>query len=124
MSIFSVIIFGALSLVISVGFYLRSLSEIKVSLGEVESKKALAMANLCAESALLKLESVINYSGNETLVVDGKSCDILAVGGSGNLSRVVKTQSTVSGYTKKIKVEVLQISPAMQISSWETVPDF
>lgn len=119
----SILIIGALILVISVGLSLRSVSETQISLAQQEAHRALALANLCAEVALMKLESVLNYSGNETVNVDGLSCDIMSIEGSGNLNRIVKAKSTISGYTKKVKVVVSRISPVMQITSWEEVGD-
>lgn len=123
-ALMSVLIISAVLLIISVGLSLRSINEASMSLGEQESRKALAMADLCMEKALMKLESVLNYAGNESIILGDKSCDILTVSGNGNFNRTVQTQGTVSNYTKKIKVEVSQISPIMQILSWEEVAEF
>lgn len=123
-ALISILIVGAVILSISIGVSLRSLGETAISLGQQHSNRALALATVCAETALMKLESVLNYSGNESIIVNGDSCDILAVGGSGNLNRTVEAQSTVSGYTRKIRVEVGRVSPKLQISSWEEVAGF
>jgi len=123
-ALISVLIVGAVVLVVSIGVSLRSVGESNMSLGEQESHRALALANLCAEQALMKLESSLNYGGNESIIIGDESCDILTVGGAGNLARTVKTLSAVSGYTRRIKVEVSRISPTMQISSWESVGSF
>lgn len=123
-ALISILITGTLLLAIAIGVSLRSIGQTQVSLGEQESHRALALANLCAETALMKLESVLDYPGNETIIIDGESCEILTVAGGGNFNRTVKTQSTVAGYTRKITVEVPQISPDMQISSWKEVADF
>lgn len=120
----SILIIGAMVLVISIGVALRSVDEAYMSLGEQEAGRAIALANLCAEQALMKLKNDSNYSGNESIIVEGESCDILAVDGTGNSNRTVRSKSTVSGFTKKVKVEVLQINPEMQINSWEEVSDF
>jgi len=123
-ALISVLIVGAVVLVVSIGISLRSVDESNMSLDEQESHRALALANLCAEQALMKLESSLNYNGNESIIVGDESCDILTIGGAGNLTRTVKTSSVVSGYTRRIKVEVSRISPIMQISSWESVGSF
>ena len=123
-ALISILIIGAVILSISIGVSLRSIDETKMSLDQQESHKALALANLCAEQALMKLTSVLNYTGSESIIIDGETCDIFLITGSGNLNRTVKTQSTVSGYTGKVKLEVSQVSPAMQISSWEEVAGF
>jgi len=123
-ALISILILGAMMLVISIGVSLRSIGETDMALSEQESHRALALANLCAEQALMKLESILSYSGNESIIIGSESCDILAISGSGNFTRTVKTQSTVSGHTKKVQVVVSQISPTMQIASWEEVADF
>ena len=123
-ALIAILIIGAVVLTVSIGLSVRSLGETAMSLGVQESHKALALANLCGELALGKLQSILHYAGNESILVGSESCDILTIGGSGNFSRTVKTQSTVSRYVKKVKIEVSQISPVMQITSWEEVADF
>ena len=123
-ALISILIIGAIMLAISIGLSLRSIGETNMSLAEQESHRALALANLCAEQALMKLESTLDYAGGEPITIGSESCDILTISGSGNFNRTVKTQSAVSGYTKKVRVEVSQISPTMQITSWEEVGDF
>lgn len=123
-ALISILIIGAIVLVISIGLSLRSIGETDMSLSEQESHKALALANLCVEQALMKLEAILNYAGNESIIIGSESCAIRPISGSGNLNRIVETQSTVSGYTKKIKAVVSQISPTMKITSWEEVSNF
>lgn len=123
-ALISILIIGAIILVISTGLSLRSIGESSMSFAQEQSQKAAALANLCAEQALMKLESVLNYSGNEIMTVDGMSCTIFTITGSGNTNRTVTTQSTIGGYTKKTKLVVAQISPTMQITSWQEVADF
>jgi len=123
-ALISILIVGALILTISVGLSLRSIGESGMSLDEQESNRALALANVCAETAAMKLVSIFHYAGNESIIEAGESCDILPISGSGNMNRTVKTQSTVSGYTRKIRVKVAQVSPLMVILSWEEVGEF
>ncbi len=123
-ALISLSIAGIIATVIVVGIFLSAVTETDMSLISQESNKALALANLCAEQALFRLVTTLNYSGNESIIIEGKSCEILSIEGTGNFNRVIKTQSTVSKYTKKIKIEVSQISPVVEISSWEEVSDF
>lgn len=123
-ALISVLIIGAVILVISIGVASRSISETQMSFSEQQSHKALALANLCAEHALLKLGKSLDYTGGELITVDEESCDVLAVQGSGSANRTIKAQSIVSGYIKKVKVEVLEVLPVIQIASWEEVADF
>lgn len=122
-ALISILIIGVLVLMISVGVSLRSIGETNMSLGEEKAHRALALADLCAEKGLMKIVSVLNYAGNESMIVNGESCDILPVEGSGN-SKTLKTKSTISGHTRKLKVSISQISPVMTVSGWEEVADF
>ena len=123
-ALISVLIISAVVLTIGISVSLRSIGEMKMSFDKQESRRALALAGLCAEQALMKLESVFNYAGNESITIDGESCDILPIGGSGITNRTISAQSTVSNYTKKIKIEVTQISPVLEIASWQEVANF
>lgn len=120
----SILIVGALVLLIAVGVSLRSISEINMSLDQESSKKALFLANLCSEQALMKLKKSLNYSGNESIIIGQDTCSILPVEGIGNSSRIIKTQSTFSKYTKKVKIVIQQVNPLMKILSWNEVGDF
>lgn len=117
----SVLIIQTVTLAIVLAVGLRSVGESNMSGGEQQSHRALALANLCAELAMMRLESVLQYAGNQTITVGSDTCQILTIEGSGNLNRKVKTQSTIAGYTKKMNVTVTRISPSMQITSWKEV---
>jgi len=119
----SVLIIGALVLLLSVGASMRGVSDIAMSIAQQHSARALSLANTCAETALMKLENTLRYQGNESILVGGESCMIYPVEGAGNLNRTIKTASTVSGYTKKVLVTVSRVSPRMQIALWREVPD-
>ena len=123
-ALISILIISAVVLVISLGLLNRSYEETTMGFGEQESHRALALANLCAELALIKLESILNYAGSESIIEGGESCDILPIEGVGNFNRTVKTRRTVSKYSKKVKIEITRISPELNIASWEEVADF
>jgi hypothetical protein len=120
----TILIVASVTLIIAVGLSLRSIGESQMSFAEESSHRALALANLCAEKALMKLEDTFNYSGSESINIGENSCDILSIEGSGNTNRIVKTQSTVSNHTRKVKLEVAVVSPIMEITSWREVADF
>lgn len=120
-ALISVLIIESVILVIVAGLSMRSISETGVSMSEHHSHRALALANLCAETALLKLESVLNYAGSESVIVGSDSCNIAAISGSGNMNRTVETSSTISGHIRRAQVQVAVISPVMQITSWTEI---
>lgn len=123
-AITSILIVSAIVLAIGIGVSLRAIGETDMSLGEELSIRALNLADACAEDAMLKLKNNLSYSGDESIVIDGSnSCDILLVEGSGNNNRIIKTESLVGGYKRKVKVEITTVSP-LNVASWGEVSDF
>ncbi len=123
-ALISVLIISAIVVLIATSASLISIGESDMALQENQARESFYLADFCAEYALMKLESVLNYSGNKTVTLGQNSCNILSIEGSGNYNRVVKVQSTFSGQTRKVKVQISQISPTMQITSWQGVSDF
>ena len=124
-ALISVVIVSALMLMVAIGLSLRSVSDLELSSAGESAARARALANACAEEAIVKLKGNLSYLGNETIIVDGgDSCTIVAVLGSGNTNRTIETQAVVNTYVKKIQVIILLLRPTLTISSWAEVPDF
>ena len=124
-ALISVVIVSGLMLIVAVGLSLRSMGDLDLSSAGESAARARALANACAEEAIVKLKGNLSYSGNETIIVDGSdSCTIVTVLGSGNTNRTIETQALVGLYTKKIQVSVLSLRPALVISSWAEIADF
>lgn len=120
----SVLVVSVIMLSVFVGATSRSISGLNVTSALSSSLQAEALARTCAEYALLELERTLDYAGDESLAVAEGSCDILPVLGSGNTNRTVEAESTVSNTTRRVKVVVSQISPELNISSWNNVAEF
>lgn len=118
-------------LVISIAGTAIALTLLWLSTGSTKSRIAITgssqageLANLCAEVALNNLKRNINYSGNETISVTEGSCQILSVLGSGNNNRTIQTSGTVGTYIRKVEVQIQEVSPQIQLTSWQEVADF
>jgi hypothetical protein len=126
--LYIVIVVGGILLIVSIAVSLRSVGESDISFDDIQSNKAVSLANVCAEVATMKLLTVRDYAGSEILTINGDTCEIVSVSGSGNTSRVITVSSTVStavgNYTKKVKVNVSKISTSTQITSWQEVGSF
>lgn len=119
----AVLIIGAVGLAIAISLTLLSAGFAKTSLVIQQSQQAKSLANACAEYGLEKLRESTGYAGNETLTIGSSTCSVLAVLGSGNSNRTVQTTSTVGTITRKIKVLVSQVTPQIQLTSWQEVAD-
>ncbi len=120
----SVLIVSALSLAVSIGVSMRSISGAHMGLSYKRSHQAHILATSCVYEALTALERDLEYAGNEDIIIEDKTCHVYTIEGEGNEDRVVKIEASVDGFVKKIRVEVLRISPTMQIASWKHVVDF
>lgn len=94
----------------------------KSSFALEQSNQAKALANACAEEALLKLKQDLSYAGNETITLASGSCQIQDVKGTGP-NRIIKTTGTVGTIIRKVEVKV-KISPSFTLTSWLEVADF
>lgn len=120
----SVLIILALVVLIASSANLISISESRMGLQESQTWQAYYLAGACAEDTLMKLKDNLDYMGNETLTFGDDSCFIELVEGAGNNDRLVKVSGTVNNQIRKIKIEINQVRPGMEIKSWSEVPEF
>ncbi len=119
-ALITVLITGAIVLVIGLGMAGRSMLGSNTSLDEELSHQALVAATSCMEQALLALANNASYAGNEQKTIGANTCTIATITSSGD-ARTVKTSSTVSGHTKRIQVTVSNVNPPLEVSSWQEV---
>ena len=115
-------------LIIITGVILRSIGQVNESADSEASLKAWSVVNACGEYALNQLASTTgspgwSYAGGESLAVGSETCYIYPVESS-SLDKLVKASSTISGFTKKILIEVATNTPAVEVDSWAEVADF
>lgn len=119
-ALITVLIAGAIMLVVGIGMSTRSIVGSKESLYQELSHQALAMATSCMEQALLSLADNSLYTGNQTVVIGPNKCAIALITGSGN-TRTVQTSSTVGGHIRRLSVTVSNVNPPLQVSSWQEI---
>lgn len=123
-ALISVLTMSALILAVGIGLASRGISLSGVSSGRELSARAHALAESCAEHAVLRLVNDLAYAGGETIVVSGSdACDVLPVEGSGNQNRVIKTEALMKGYKRRIRIELAQVKP-LTILTWKEAPSF
>lgn len=115
----SVLIIGGFIITMTTGMALRAREEVILSVSNAADVKALAQADACAEIAIGKLQTIIGYTGNETVAINGIACEILPIAGVGNYNRTVTAQATVQKRIKKVSVTITKVSSPTVISSWK-----
>ena len=122
-ALMAVVVVGAVGLAIAISITLLGAGFTKTGIALQQSQQAKSLANACAEYGLEKLRESTGYAGDETLTIGSSTCYVLAVLGSGNTNRTVESSSTVGTVTRKVKVQVSQIMPQIQVTSWQEVAD-
>lgn len=121
-ALLSTLFLVAIGGVVAGSLILLGLGFSKSSFALEQSNQAKALANACAEEALLKLKQDLSYTGNETITLSSGTCQIQDVKGAGP-NRIIKTTGTVGTIIRKVEVKV-KISPSFTLSSWLEVADF
>jgi hypothetical protein len=131
-----VLLVTAVVLLISAGVMLRSIGDINQSSDSENSLKAWSAVTACGEYALGQLASTTgsvgwSYAGDVSsddlvppLELGGETCYIYPVEDGNDGAKIVKASSTVSGFTRKILIEVATNAPSIVVNSWDYVADF
>jgi hypothetical protein len=81
---------------------------------------ARALAEGCADQALLKLRDNVNYTGNETVTIGSQTCTIHTILTSPSR---IQTEATVNGQPYRLQVTLSSLSP-LTISAWQRQTSF
>jgi len=81
---------------------------------------ARSLAEGCAEHALLKLRNNVNYTGNETVTINGQTCTVKPLL---TTPYRLQTEATVNGQPYRLQVTLSSLSP-LTISAWQRVTAF
>jgi len=119
-TLYIVIVLGAVSLGSALALSLGTVWSIRSGSASTRSVRAKALANGCAEAALEAIRSNNAFSGAADLAIGGAACRY-AVTISGPSTRSVSASSTVSGVTRKVRVDTASFEP-LTVVSWQEVP--
>ncbi len=126
-------------LIITTGSFLRSLSLGRQIADSENSLKAWSIVNACGEYVLNQMVASTsatttainwNYGSTTGMLLEGvggteETCYIYPVEDTGAAGhKLIKASSTVSGFNRKILIEVATNTPEISVHSWEYVADF
>ena len=118
----SILLIGALTLLIAVGASLRSLGLGDTSFANESSYQADIFAESCVEHTLYILAVDPTYTGDETLPIGDESCHVSAVVVATSSEYTFVTESTIARYVQRISVDAVLSGSSTQIMSWRGVP--
>ena len=115
----SILLIGALTLVIAAGASYRSLTRSNIGFVGESYDRALAIAESCAEHALLNISDDPLYSGEEEVSIDNANCFIGAIQQTGPSGHAFDVRATVLHSVVAISVNTAMIASSTQIVRWE-----
>lgn len=122
-TLMSVLVVGAVGVAITLSIILLGVGSSRTSFAVEQSNQSKALANACAEEALQQIRDSALFTGSGNLALGQGTCDY-TVTSQGGQNRTITTVGTVGTIVRKVKVVVDQITPIIQIVSWQEVADF
>lgn len=122
-TLISVLIMGAIGLAITISLILLGLSSSRTSFSLEKSNQAASLSNTCADEGLEKLRRNPAFLGTVNLNFSYGDCTYV-VTDLGGASRRIDSTGTTDDYTRKVQITLDQISPSINITSWQEVADF
>lgn len=119
----TVLILGAVGLSIAISIILLGLGQSRSSASLDQLNQAKALANACVEEALQQIRDLDTYEGSGELTIGNGTCGFTVIN-QGSDNREVQATGTIGKISRKIKVIVDNISPEINISSWQEVSEF
>ncbi|PJA90483.1 MAG: hypothetical protein CO137_00165 [Candidatus Magasanikbacteria bacterium CG_4_9_14_3_um_filter_32_9] len=122
-TLISVLTLGAVSLSIVLALLFLGTDYTRTNIDTIKFSQAKYGAETCAEEALERIRDSIPYTGTDTLILNDGTC-ILEVISTGGENRTIKATGVIGNSTRKIRITINQITPIINITSWEELADF
>lgn len=122
-ALISVLVSGAIVLVIAVSLILLGLSSSRSSFALEQSNQARALANACAEDGLQEIKDSVVFVGTGNLTLGQGMCSYTVIN-NGGTNRKIISLGVVGTTIRKIQIIVDKFVPQINVVSWQEVSDF
>lgn len=116
MLLITVLIVGAVVLMISLGVTLRSIGELSMGLAENRSQETLAIADGCLQETLLRLARNGAYAGG-AMTVGGGNCTMTVT--TAGLQQTIAVTATLGRWTRKLQAQVNVAGGRVVLLEWK-----
>ncbi len=122
-TLLSVLVIGAIGVAVGVSLILLGLSASRTSFSLEQSNQTKALANACAEKALQQIKDLPSFAGTDNLALGQGNCTYTVIAGSGE-NRTIEAYGTIDTIVRRVEISIDQISPTINITSWQEVAEF
>ena len=119
----TVLIIAAVSASVASSLILKGTESLQISGNFSDSAKAKALVDSCAEASLAEIKANNALTGNFNTTINGQNCSYTIVDNSGQ-TRTVQVWATVNNTTKRLQINIGQLSPQILITNWQQVNSF
>jgi len=116
-AITSVLIVSVLVLVLGISMFYSSMGDQSMSAAYDNGQEASLLADACAREAFHKLKENINYSGKETIEINGMSCTINAIEDISTSTKKISTSAS-AGEQPHFKRQEKEIRYIVESEDW------
>ena len=118
----AVIIVGAITLLISIGAMTRTVGGVLIDIDKHSAMNNKLLAESCAEVALINIQRVLQYQGNEDIIVGISDCHIKQVE-KGVDELTIRTIAESEKYEWGIEVTTRGVVQEVLVDRWRDVTD-
>jgi len=122
-ALLSVLVVGAIGLSIAVTLLVLGVGSARTSFSEEQANQARGLADACAEDALQEIRDSTTFTGSGGFSLGQGTCSY-TVTNTGGQARNIEASGTVDNVTRKVEIDIDQINPTINITSWQEVADF
>lgn len=119
----TVLIIAAVSASVASSLILKGTDKLQISSNYSDSAKAKALVDSCAETALAEIKLNNALIGAFSTTINGQNCSYNIIDTSAQ-NRTVQVWASINNNTKRLQIDISQLSPTIIITSWQQVNNF
>lgn len=120
-SLISILVIGAIGLAVATSLVLSGAGSSRTSFALEQSNQAKGLANACAEEALQRIWAVDTFVGNGNITMGQGSCSYAVANAS--VPKVITASGIVGTTIRRVSVTIDALTPYLNVSSWQEVPN-
>lgn len=122
-ALITVLVIGAVGVAVAVSVILLGVGSARTSFAIEQSNQAKALANACAEEALQQIRDSVLFEGTGNFTLGQGSCTY-TVAKLTDQNRTITATGTVGTIVRKVSIALDEITPSINITSWQEVADY
>jgi len=120
-ALISILIIGAIGVSAATSMFLLGLGSSRNSLVLEQSSEAMGLADACIEEALQQIWNDDTYTGSGNSAFGNGSCSYSV--SSSSIPKNITASGAVGSVVRKVSVTIDQVSPYLNLISWQEVAD-